>query len=144
RPRQSARIASLDAVKGIDSAAERVRTLFTANDKAGALLRDTLAPTLVYAAEVAPAIAYSIDDVDRAMQWGFGWELGPFELWDAIGVNDVVEAVGDPKRVALHGVAVQTVALPGLGAHGRFRDDGVPPAGPELQILKSAKDRQRV
>src|SRR5205814_3162457 len=44
-----------------------------------------------------------------------------------------------PKRVAL-----QTIVLPGLGAHGRFRDEGVPPAGADLQILKSAKDRQKV
>ena len=66
---------------------ERVRTLFRAPDKAGRFLRDTLAPTLVYTAMVAPSIAHSPDDVDRVMRWGFGWELGPFELIDAIGVR---------------------------------------------------------
>ena len=102
-------------MKGVDSAAERVRTLFAANDKAGALLRDTLAPTLVYAAEVAPAIAYSIDDVDRAMQWGFGWELGPFELWDAIGV----QAVLDVAKPAVVPALVEDLLSAG---RTRFRD----------------------
>ena len=61
-------------------------------DTVGEFLRQTLAPTLVYTARVAPVIASSIDDVDRVMQWGFGWELGPFELFDAIGVREVVDA----------------------------------------------------
>ena len=64
--------------------------LFNAKDKAGEFLRETLAPTLVYTARVTPEIAHSIDDVDRVMRWGFGWELGPFELFDAIGVREVL------------------------------------------------------
>ncbi len=71
---------------------ERVKALFNAKDKAGQFLRETLAPTLVYTARVTPTIAHSIDDVDRVMQWGFAWELGPFELMDAIGVREVWEA----------------------------------------------------
>jgi 3-hydroxyacyl-CoA dehydrogenase len=132
RPRESARIASLDAVKGVDAAADRVRALFSAQDKAGVLLRDTLAPTLVYTAEVAPAIAYSIDDVDRAMQWGFGWELGPFELWDAIGI----QAVLDVARPATVPPLVQAQLDAGRNT---FRDGRVPPAGPGLQLLRTAK-----
>ena len=137
RAKQPPRIPSLDAVKGMDSAADRVRTLFAAQDKAGTLLRDTLAPTLVYAAEVAPAIAHSIDDVDRAMQWGFGWELGPFELWDAIGITSVLE-VARPATVPPL-VAEQLAA-----GRARFREGLVPPAGPGLQLLRSAKERTAV
>ena len=66
--------------------------LFAGKDKVGEFLRDTLAPTLVYTARVTPEIAHSIDDVDRVMRWGFGWELGPFELFDAIGVREVMAA----------------------------------------------------
>src|SRR6185295_7035778 len=44
--------------------------------------------TLRYAARVAPDIAYSTDDVDRALRWGFGWELGPFEIMDALGFGE--------------------------------------------------------
>jgi 3-hydroxyacyl-CoA dehydrogenase len=137
RAKQSTRLASLDAVKGIESTAKRTRALFMSPDKAGVLLRETLGPTLVYAAQVATTIAYSIDDVDRAMQWGFGWELGPFELWDAIGLRAVLDAV---KPVVVPPLVAARLADGG----SRFRDGAVPPAGPGLQLLRSAKERTPV
>ena len=91
-PRRSIRIASLDAVRSIADVGERIRKLFFASDSAGAFLRETLAPTLIYTARVTPDTAHSIDDVDRVMRWGFGWELGPFETIDAIGIAEVLEA----------------------------------------------------
>ena len=91
-PKRPPRIASLEATASIADVRERVRALFASQDKAGSLLRDTLAPTLAYTAAVTPSIAHSADDVDRVMRWGFGWELGPFELIDAIGADTVVEA----------------------------------------------------
>ena len=100
RQKQSARIGSIEAGKSIDDVGERVRMLFNSKDKAGEFLRATLAPTLVYTARVTPDIAHSIDDVDRAMRWGFGWDLGPFELIDAIGIKDVLAAAA---RHACHG-----------------------------------------
>ncbi len=111
---------------------DRLRALFLARDRVGDLLRRTLGATLVYAATVAHDIAASIDDVDRAMRWGYGWELGPFELWDAIGVRSVLDAcaIADPPR------AVRTLLENG---RDRFRDGAVPPAGPGLLVLHSAK-----
>jgi 3-hydroxyacyl-CoA dehydrogenase len=79
RPKQSARLPSLDAARAIEDPAERIRVLYNGKDKVGAFLRETLGKTLEYAARVAPDIAHSPEDVDRAMRWGFGWELGPFE-----------------------------------------------------------------
>jgi 3-hydroxyacyl-CoA dehydrogenase len=137
RPKQSARLPALEAARSIDDVGRRLKTLFLGSDKVGAFLRATLGPTLVYAAQVAPEIAHSIDDVDRAMKWGFGWEQGPFEIWDAIGVRQVVEALGASTWPPL----VDEVLRHG---RNRFRDDGVPPAAAGLQILKAAKDRQRV
>jgi 3-hydroxyacyl-CoA dehydrogenase len=137
RPRQEVRIASLEAVRSVDSAAERVRILFGAADKAGTLLRDTLAPSLIYTASVAPSIAHSIDDVDRAMQWGFGWELGPFELWDAIGIQQVLEAARPDAVPPL----VQEQRAKG---RNRFRDARVPPAGPGLQLLRTAREQRSI
>ena len=96
RPKRPAKLPSLEAARSIDSPAERIRALFLGKDKAGAFLRATLGPTLRYAAHVAPAIAHSTDDVDRAMRWGFGWELGPFETIDAIGA-DALGLGSDPK-----------------------------------------------
>jgi 3-hydroxyacyl-CoA dehydrogenase len=93
RARKSVRLPGLDATKNIDDPAERLRTLFSGKDRVGEFLRATLAPTILYAASLAPEIAYSIDDIDRAMSWGLGWELGPFESADAIGLREVLEAV---------------------------------------------------
>jgi 3-hydroxyacyl-CoA dehydrogenase len=145
RPKQSVRLPSLDAARGIEDTRERIKTLFLGRDKVGAFLRATLGRTLVYTARVAPEIAHSIDDVDRAMQWGFGWELGPFEIFDAIGVKEVFDAVGDdvPRSFQDRGEGdPKGVALRVNG--NRFRADGIPPAGPDLQILKSARDRNNV
>ena len=144
RPKQSARIPSLDAAKSTDDVRERVRLLFNAKDKAGQFLRETLAPTLVYTARVAPHIAYSIDDVDRVMKWGFAWDLGPFELFDAIGVREVMAAAHEAGG---HGVAAGTPALVQQvldAGRNAFRDGPVPPAAADLLILRSARDAQRV
>src|SRR5262249_46221805 len=84
RPRKSPRLPSLEAAAAIN-VRERVRTLYEGKDRVGDFLRQTLGPTLEYTAKVTPQIAHSPDDVDRVMRWGFGWELGPFELLDAIG-----------------------------------------------------------
>src|SRR5215470_10014701 len=92
RPRQSSRLPALEAARSIEDVAERTKTLFLGRDNIGAFLRSTLGPLLLYTAQVAPDIAHSIDDVDRAMRWGFGWDLGPFEIWDAIGIREVLDA----------------------------------------------------
>jgi 3-hydroxyacyl-CoA dehydrogenase len=93
RPSDRPRLASLEAARSIQDAGERIRTLFLGQDRVGAFLRATFAPTLLYAAKVAPVVAHSHDDVDRAMRWGFGWELGPFETLRAIGVDHVRQAL---------------------------------------------------
>jgi 3-hydroxyacyl-CoA dehydrogenase len=144
RPKQSARIASIDAAKATDDVRQRVKALFNAKDNAGQFLRETLAPTLIYTARVTPDIAHSIDDVDRVMRWGFAWELGPFELFDAIGVREVLEAA---RAIGGHAVApgvpklVQDVLDAGRNS---FRDGPVPPAAADLLILRSAREQNRI
>ena len=135
RPRQAPRLAALDAVQSIDDVGERTKTLFLGKDRVGEFLRATLGPTLVYTARVTPDISHSIDDVDRVMRWGFGWQLGPFEIWDAIGLQAVLDATD---------VASPPALLLDAQRAGRFRSTGLPPAAPDLQILRSAKDRQSV
>jgi 3-hydroxyacyl-CoA dehydrogenase len=142
RPKQSARIASIEAGKSMDDLGERVRMLFHAKDKAGEFLRATLAPTLVYTARVTPDIANSIDDVDRVMRWGFGWDLGPFELIDIIGVRDVL-AAAEGTHAMQGGVPPLLQSLIEAGTP-RFREGLVKPAAADLQILRSAKDQSRV
>jgi 3-hydroxyacyl-CoA dehydrogenase len=147
RPKQPVRIPALEAARNIENPAERVKLLFLDQGRAGRFLRATLGPTLLHTARVAPDIAYSIDDVDRAMQWGFGWELGPFEIWDAIGIHEVLDAMQAPGPLQ---TSPDVVDLPpsvrtilDVGGN-RFRSGGVPPAAPDLQILKAAKERSRV
>ena len=141
RPKQPVQIPVLEATRNIDNPAERVKLLFLDQGKAGRFLRATLGPTLLHTARVASDIAHSIDDVDRAMQWGYGWELGPFEVWDAIGVHEVLDAMRETTTVLDVPPSVQRI----LDAGGnRFRSDGVPAAAPDLQILKAAKERSRI
>ena len=121
RPRKSPRLPSLEAAAAITDVRERVRTLYQGKDRVGEFLRQTLGPTLEYTAKVTPQIAYSPDDVDRVMRWGFGWDLGPFELLDAIHRPE-----GSERGPG--GSAPRTV----------------PAAAPDLQLLKSSKDRNRV
>ena len=134
RPEMPARLPSLDAARSIDDAGARIKALFTGRDKVGKFLRDTLGPTLVYTARVAPDVAYSIDDVDRAMRWGFGWELGPFETWDAIGIEQVLDAghVSDPPPLVRDALS--------RGAFRPRESDRpyvpVPPAGPGVAALE--------
>jgi 3-hydroxyacyl-CoA dehydrogenase len=142
RSKQSARIASIEAGKTMDDLAERVRMLFHAKDKAGEFLRATLAPTLVYTARVTPDIAHSIDDVDRVMRWGFGWDLGPFELIDIIGVKDVLTAA-EGTHAMQGGVPPLMKSLIEAGTP-RFREALVKPAAADLQILRTAKEQGRV
>jgi 3-hydroxyacyl-CoA dehydrogenase len=92
RPKQAANLASLDASRSVDDVGERTKALFGAKDKVGAFLRSTLGPTVEYAVTIAPEIAYSTEDVDRAMKWGFGWEVGPFELRAALDGSAFAES----------------------------------------------------
>ena len=100
RPREKAKFASIEAGKSIDEHAHGLRAL--ARPRARRQRRRqsetsffgrALGGTCLYAARRMPEIADSIVDVDRAMRWGFGWELGPFQAWDAIGVESMAESV---------------------------------------------------
>jgi 3-hydroxyacyl-CoA dehydrogenase len=91
RPSQKVKFPSLDMAKNIEDNVERLKTLVWSKDRAGAFLWKTMSRTLCYAADRIPEIADTVLDIDRSMQWGFAWELGPFEAWDAIGVEKSVE-----------------------------------------------------
>ena len=70
---------------------EKITALTYSDDKAGKFFWEILSATLIYAANRIPEISDDIVNVDNAMKWGYGWELGPFETWDAIGVRRAVE-----------------------------------------------------
>jgi len=103
-PRQKAKFASLEMGKAIEDTRERLRALVgpllegQKGDKAQQFIWGGLSEMCLYAARRVPEISDSIVDVDRAMRWGFGWELGPFEMMDAIGVKAFAAQVQKESR----------------------------------------------
>ncbi len=142
--RQSPRLGSLEAAASITDVHERVRTLFQWQDKVGTFLRETLAPTLVYTAAVTPSIAHSPDDVDRVLRWGFAWDLGPFELTDAIGIQRVIEATRETSPDLLESGVPPLLQAALDAGHDAVRTGDVPPAAADSYILRTAKDRSSV
>ena len=131
-PRTAPRLPSLESARTVNDVGERIRTLFNGTDRVGQFLRETLAPTLVYAAQVTPDVAHSADDVDRVMRWGFGWDLGPFEIADAIGIERVLEVAREVSPKLLE-----------RGVPEQWKQRARTPSS-DLQILKNAKDQSRI
>ena len=116
RPQAKVALPELEAAKSISDVGQRVKSLYFGKHRTGELLRETLGPTLLYADRIASDVAHSIDDIDRAMRWGFGWDIGPFELMDAIG----------------------------LDSKPRYRAGVLPPAAPDLLILQTAREQKKI
>ncbi|MBI2679370.1 MAG: enoyl-CoA hydratase/isomerase family protein [Candidatus Koribacter versatilis] len=93
RPRQKAKFAALEMARNVENTSERLRMLLggdPAKDKAAAFLWTSLSELWTYAANRIPEISDTVVEIDRAMRMGFNWEMGPFELWDAAGVEATV------------------------------------------------------
>jgi 3-hydroxyacyl-CoA dehydrogenase len=85
RPRRRLASAAVELARNERDLSPRLRALIGASDAAGEFLRRALAANLGYAARIGPEIADGVAEVDAAMRWGFGWELGPFQILDALG-----------------------------------------------------------
>ncbi len=88
RAQQKPQFASLEEAGKISNRAERIKALCAATDKAGQFAWKHLSAVLTYAANCIPEIADDVATVDNAMKWGYNWDLGPFEIWDALGVQE--------------------------------------------------------
>jgi 3-hydroxyacyl-CoA dehydrogenase len=89
--------ASLEASKQAKGTPAKLKALLGAKDRYSDLAWNILKPVLIYSAEKLGEIADSIVEIDNALKWGFNWDLGPFETWDAIGLKrsvDRMEAEG--------------------------------------------------
>jgi 3-hydroxyacyl-CoA dehydrogenase len=129
-PRRKPKFPALDMAKNVEQTAARVRMLLgldgggpQKNDKAGAFLWSALSDLWTYSANRIPEISDSIVEIDRAMRLGFNWELGPFELWDAAGVEATVERMKKEDRP----VAANVEQLLASGKKTWYLDD--PKAG---------------
>jgi 3-hydroxyacyl-CoA dehydrogenase len=151
QPAQKVKLPSLEVAKNIEDTAERIKTLVWSKDRAGAFLWKTTLRTLCYAADRIPEIADTVVEIDRAMQWGFNWELGPFEVWDAIGVEKSVAKLKEEGK----SVPANVQQMLDSGARSFYKQENGQrfyfdfpsgkylPAGdpPGAIILKSLKDR---
>ena len=90
-PHSEVRFDSVDGVRRIADAGERLKQLICSDDRAGQFAWKCLSHTMRYAASRIPEITDDLESVDNVMKWGFNWEHGIFEAWDAIGVPESVE-----------------------------------------------------
>ncbi|WP_434036365.1 3-hydroxyacyl-CoA dehydrogenase NAD-binding domain-containing protein [Formosa sp. 4Alg 33] len=97
RPNKKANFATLELTKTIDKVIDRFKVLVKGKDKAGDFYRKNFASLFAYASNRIPEITNELYKIDDAMKTGFGWEHGPFQIWDAIGVEkgiDIMKAEG--------------------------------------------------
>jgi 3-hydroxyacyl-CoA dehydrogenase len=92
-PQKKAKFGSTEAAKAAKSVPDRIKAVLKTGDKGSSFTWQALRDTLIYSALKAEEIADDIVAVDNAMRWGFNWELGPFETWDAIGVREAAERI---------------------------------------------------
>jgi 3-hydroxyacyl-CoA dehydrogenase len=154
RPRAAAKLPALEAAKNIEDTRARVKSLVWGKERAGQFLWKTMSRVFAYAANRIPEIADTVVEVDRAMKWGFGWELGVFEAWDAVGVEKSVARMKEEGRAVPGNVQKMLDA----GATSFYKTEGgrefyfdfasgsyAPVAEqPGVIILKSVKERSGV
>ena len=87
---KKSKFAVLDAVKNIDSLSERIKNLYNGQDETGTFYKDHFLTLFLYISNRIPEISDDIHKIDDAVKAGFGWEQAPFETWDYIGVQQIV------------------------------------------------------
>ena len=127
RPRQKAKFASLEMAKNIEDAGARLKSLIggPGKNKDEQFLWSALSELWTYSANRIPEISDSVVEIDRAMRLGFNWELGPFELWDAAGVEETVTRMKKEGRL----VAPNVEKLLESGKKSWYQDDAKSPSG---------------
>jgi 3-hydroxyacyl-CoA dehydrogenase len=151
KPQQKTKFASIDAAKAIDDQSARINKLVWGDDKVADFLWKTMSRTFRYSANRIPEIADTIVEVDNAIKWGFGWTIGVFESWDAVGVRKSIE------RMKAEGQAVpeNVEKMLASGAETFYKNDSgqesyfdlvsgeykETPARPGVTVLKSVKER---
>jgi len=137
-PRQKPKFPALEMAKNIDDTGTRLRTLLGLDgagpqkgDKAAGFLWAALSDLWTYSANRVPEISDSIVEIDRAMRLGFNWELGPFELWDAAGVEATVARMKKEGKP----VAANVEKLLAAGQKSWYADDSKAASGKQYWKL---------
>ncbi len=98
RDAKKANFATLELTKTIDKPIDRFRVLIKGTDKAGVFYRKSFSGLFAYVSNRVPEITDELYKIDDAMKAGFGWENGPFEIWDAVGVEEGIELMKDTDQ----------------------------------------------
>ncbi|HLY16388.1 MAG TPA: 3-hydroxyacyl-CoA dehydrogenase/enoyl-CoA hydratase family protein [Bryobacteraceae bacterium] len=98
QPSKKVRFASVDSVRNIEDLPQRLRALMGLTDRAGTFLWRLFSDLVLYSAAMVPEISDRVVEIDRAMRWGYANSLGPFELWDALGVEETVARMRQEQR----------------------------------------------
>jgi 3-hydroxyacyl-CoA dehydrogenase len=93
KPSQKVKFPVLETTKTVDNMSDRLKMLFAAKDKAGDFYRAVFYQLFAYSSNRIPEISDELYKIDAAMNAGFGWEMGPFEKWDALGVEATIKAM---------------------------------------------------
>ena len=93
KPQVKPKFATLDAAKKVDDLRERLKLVYNGTDKAGEFYRRSFQAMFAYVSHRIPEISDELYKIDDGMRAGFGWEAGPFETWDAIGVKAALDAM---------------------------------------------------
>jgi len=93
RPKAKVAIESIGEIKDIENVGERIKAFVAKTDRGGELAWKVTRDTLIYTANRIPEIADDIVNIDNAMKWGFNWEIGPFEVVDALGLKETIARI---------------------------------------------------
>ncbi len=111
-PAAKPRFASLETARKIEPLAARLRALVALDDKVGRFLWQLISEHIRYAGFMVPEISDRVVEIDRAMRWGYANEMGPFEMWDALGFMETA------RRIEAEGRELPELALTMLAVHG--------------------------
>jgi 3-hydroxyacyl-CoA dehydrogenase len=154
KPQVKSNFQSLDSAKQIEDIGARIKTLVWGKDRVGEFLWKTMSLIFRYAAYRIPEIADTIVEIDNAIKWGFGWQIGVFEAWDAVGVDESIRRIMNEDQ---H-VPTEVFSMVASGAKSFYKTESgvkyfydlvggeykpVPPR-PGVLILKDVKERTGV
>jgi len=132
-PAAKVRFPSAETARNIDDLGQRLRVLVAGSDRVGTFLWKLFGDLFLYVAERVPEISDRIVEIDRAMRWGYANKLGPFELWDALGFEEVCRRLKSDQREIPENI--EQIRRSGAKSLYRFADSGGNPRAEYFDLV---------
>ena len=132
-PAAKVRFPSAETARNIDDLGQRLRVLVAGSDRVGTFLWKLFGDLFLYVAERVPEISDRIVEIDRAMRWGYANKLGPFELWDALGFEEVCRRLKADQREIPENI--EQIRRSGAKSLYRFADSGGNPRAEYFDLV---------